>query len=176
MTAFLRLQQFLSCCIPKETQSSRRDLQGDGDLEQNPKGHTHSGIALTSGRPFLNRQSAKPKTADGCDYGSALLLEAGMGELLPNEMSSQHAAGYLAKQTKHAGRERMACLHARADRRAQFHHDHRTVLPFTGGCHRTAVRKFCRHAVGWAKNRAHAELPEETESGEQPATDCQIEA
>ena len=46
------------------------------------------------------RFAAKPKTADYYTYGSTLLLEAGMGGLLLNEISSQHAAGYIAKQAK----------------------------------------------------------------------------
>lgn len=43
---------------------------------------------------------AKPKTAEYYLYGKALLLEAGLGDLLLNQISSQHAAGYIAKQAK----------------------------------------------------------------------------
>jgi integrase len=43
---------------------------------------------------------SKPKTAEYYSYGIALLLEAEMGGLLLNEISSQHAAGYIAKQSK----------------------------------------------------------------------------
>lgn len=52
-------------------------------------------------KPYVKAHfAAKPKTADYYDYGTALLLEAGMGNLLLNEISSQHAAGYIAKQAK----------------------------------------------------------------------------
>ena len=43
---------------------------------------------------------AKPKTAEYYSYGAGLLLEAEMGGLLLNEINSQHAAGYIAKQSK----------------------------------------------------------------------------
>ena len=43
--------------------------------------------------------AAKPKTAEYYDYGVSLLLETGMGELPLNEISSQHAASYIAKQS-----------------------------------------------------------------------------
>ena len=43
--------------------------------------------------------AAKPKTAEYYDYGVSLLLETGMGELPLNEINSQHAAGYIAKQS-----------------------------------------------------------------------------
>jgi integrase len=52
-------------------------------------------------KPYVEAHfAAKPKTAEYYAYGTALLLEAGMGELLLNEISSQHAAGYIAKQSK----------------------------------------------------------------------------
>lgn len=52
-------------------------------------------------KPYVEAHfAAKPKTADYYTYGSTLLLEAGMGGLLLNEISSQHAAGYIAKQAK----------------------------------------------------------------------------
>ena len=44
--------------------------------------------------------TAKPKTAEYYAYGKTLLLQAGLGDLLLNQISSQHAAGYIAKQTK----------------------------------------------------------------------------
>jgi hypothetical protein len=44
--------------------------------------------------------SAKPKPVGYYAYGVALLLEAGMGELPLNEVTSQHAAGYIARQAK----------------------------------------------------------------------------
>ena len=44
--------------------------------------------------------AGKPKTAEYYRYGTALLREADMGGLLLNEISSQHAAGYIAKQSK----------------------------------------------------------------------------
>ena len=43
--------------------------------------------------------AAKLKTAQYYDYGVSLLLETGMGELPLNEITSQHAAGYIAKQS-----------------------------------------------------------------------------
>ena len=52
-------------------------------------------------KPYVEAHfAAKPKTAEYYAYGVALLLEAGMGELPMNEISSQHAAGYIAKQAK----------------------------------------------------------------------------
>jgi len=52
-------------------------------------------------KPYVEAHfAAKPKTAGYYTYGAALLLEAGMGELPLNEISSQHAAGYIAKQAK----------------------------------------------------------------------------
>jgi len=52
-------------------------------------------------KPYVEAHfAAKPKTAEYYAYGAVLLLEAGMGELLLNEISSQHAAGYIAKQAK----------------------------------------------------------------------------
>src|SRR6266496_2965779 len=52
-------------------------------------------------KPYVEAHfAAKPKTAEYYAYGVALLLEAGMGDLLINEISSQHAAGYIAKQSK----------------------------------------------------------------------------
>ena len=44
--------------------------------------------------------SAKPKTVDYYRYGIALLLKTGMGGLVLNQISSQHAAGYIAKHAK----------------------------------------------------------------------------
>jgi hypothetical protein len=44
--------------------------------------------------------SAKPKTADYYAYGVALLSEAGMGEMRLDEITSQHAAGFIAKQSR----------------------------------------------------------------------------
>lgn len=44
--------------------------------------------------------SAKPKTVDYYGYGVTLLVEAGLGDLHLNEINSQHAAGYIAKQAK----------------------------------------------------------------------------
>jgi integrase len=50
-------------------------------------------------KPYVEAHfSTKPKTAQYYDYGVSLLLETGMGELPLNEISSQHAAGYIAKQ------------------------------------------------------------------------------
>lgn len=43
--------------------------------------------------------AAKPKTSEYYDYGVSLLLGAGMGDLPLNEISSQHAAAYIAKQS-----------------------------------------------------------------------------
>jgi len=43
---------------------------------------------------------AKSKTAEYYRYGTVLLLEAGMGDLLLNEITSQQATGYIAKQAK----------------------------------------------------------------------------
>jgi hypothetical protein len=43
--------------------------------------------------------STKHKTAQYYEYGVSLLLETGLGELPLNEISSQHAAGYIAKQS-----------------------------------------------------------------------------
>src|SRR5271163_2211561 len=52
-------------------------------------------------KPYVEAHfGAKPKTAEYYSYGATLLLETGMGGLLLNEISSQHAAGYIAKQTK----------------------------------------------------------------------------
>jgi integrase len=52
-------------------------------------------------KPYVHAHlAAKPKTAEYYSYGSTLLLEAGMGALLLNEINSQHAAGYIAKQAK----------------------------------------------------------------------------
>jgi integrase len=52
-------------------------------------------------KPYVEAHfSAKPKTAEYYSYGTALLLEAEMGGLPLNEISSQHAAGYIAKQAK----------------------------------------------------------------------------
>ena len=52
-------------------------------------------------KPYVEAHfAAKPKTAEYYAYGTALLLEAEMGDLLLNEISSQHAAGYIAKQSK----------------------------------------------------------------------------
>jgi integrase len=51
--------------------------------------------------PYVEaHHSAKPKTADYYGYGVALLLEAGMGNLPLNQISSQHAVGYIAKHAK----------------------------------------------------------------------------
>ena len=51
--------------------------------------------------PYIEAHlSAKPKTVDYYGYGSDLLIEAGLGTLLLNQISSQHAAGYIAKHTK----------------------------------------------------------------------------
>jgi integrase len=52
-------------------------------------------------KPYIAAHfTAKPKTAEYYAYGVALLLEAEMGELLLNAISSQHAAAYIAKQSK----------------------------------------------------------------------------
>jgi len=52
-------------------------------------------------KPYVLAQlAAKPKTASYYIYGTALLLETGMGDLPLNEINSQHAAGYIAKQVK----------------------------------------------------------------------------
>jgi hypothetical protein len=52
-------------------------------------------------KPYVEAHfSAKPKTGEYYAYGTALLLEVGMGALPLNEISSQHAAGYIAKQRK----------------------------------------------------------------------------
>jgi integrase len=52
-------------------------------------------------KPYVEAHfSTKPKTAEYYSYGTALLLEAEMGELPLNEISSQHAAGYIAKQAR----------------------------------------------------------------------------
>jgi len=51
--------------------------------------------------PYIEAHlSAKPKTVGYYAYGSTLLNEAGMGSLTLNQISSQHAAGYIAKQAK----------------------------------------------------------------------------
>jgi integrase len=44
--------------------------------------------------------SSTPKTADYYTYGTALLLDAGMGELLLNEINSKHAAGFIARKKR----------------------------------------------------------------------------
>jgi len=44
--------------------------------------------------------ATKLKTAVYYGYGVSLLLEAGLGDLNLNEISSQHAAGYIAKQSQ----------------------------------------------------------------------------
>lgn len=52
-------------------------------------------------KPYVDAHfAAKPKTALYYGYGAALLKEAGLGDLLINEISSQHAAGYIAKRSK----------------------------------------------------------------------------
>ena len=52
-------------------------------------------------KPYVQAHfAAKPKTAEYYGYGTSLLLEADMGGLPLNEISSQHAAGYIAKQAK----------------------------------------------------------------------------
>jgi integrase len=52
-------------------------------------------------KPYVQAHfGAKPKTAEYYSYGAALLREAEMGGLLLNEISSQHAAAYIAKQSK----------------------------------------------------------------------------
>jgi len=52
-------------------------------------------------KPYVAAHFAsKPKTAEYYAYGAALLLETGIGELPLNEISSQHAAGYIAKQSR----------------------------------------------------------------------------
>jgi integrase len=52
-------------------------------------------------KPYVEAHfRTKPKTAEYYSYGVALLLEAEMGGLLVNEISSQHAAGFIAKQSK----------------------------------------------------------------------------
>jgi len=51
-------------------------------------------------KPYIAAHfAAKAKTAEYYAYGTALLLEAGLGGLLLNEISSQHAAAYIAKQS-----------------------------------------------------------------------------
>jgi integrase len=51
--------------------------------------------------PYVKASFAStPKTADYYGYGVSLLLDAGMGDLLLNEISSQHAAGFTAKQAR----------------------------------------------------------------------------
>ena len=51
--------------------------------------------------PYIEAHlSAKPKTVGYYAYGCTLLNEAGMGSLTLNQISSQHAAGYIAKQAK----------------------------------------------------------------------------
>ncbi|MGA7315787.1 MAG: tyrosine-type recombinase/integrase [Silvibacterium sp.] len=52
-------------------------------------------------KPYVETHfKAKPATALYYRYGVNLLLEAGMGALLLNEITSQHAVGYIAKQAK----------------------------------------------------------------------------
>jgi integrase len=51
--------------------------------------------------PYVQAHFAsKPKTAEYYVYGTTLLLEAGMGELLLSEINSQHGAGFIAKQAR----------------------------------------------------------------------------
>jgi integrase len=50
---------------------------------------------------FVQAQSAtKPKTAEYYKYGSVLLRQAGMGDLQLDEITSQHAAGFIARQSR----------------------------------------------------------------------------
>jgi integrase len=77
-------------------------------------------------KPYVEAHfTTKPKTAEYYAYGTALLLEAGLGELLLNEISSQHAAGYIAKQTKRS--------------------------PSTVNCGLRALRRSLRLAEEWGK-------------------------
>jgi integrase len=52
-------------------------------------------------KPYVEAHfAAKPKTALYYGYGIGLLKQAGLGELLLNEITSQHAAAYIAKQAQ----------------------------------------------------------------------------
>ena len=49
--------------------------------------------------------------------------------------------------------ERLRCFHAGADRGAQFHHNHSTVLPPASRRHRESIRKPLKWAQNWAHSR-----------------------
>lgn len=52
-------------------------------------------------KPHVKVEHAeKPKTRDYYNYGVELLLTAGMGDLLLNEINSKHATGYIAKKSE----------------------------------------------------------------------------
>src|SRR5262249_25746385 len=69
--------------------------------------------------------AAKPKTADSYKYGVELMLKAEMGKLRLDEITSQHAAGLIARYSK--------------------------LSPSTINCGLRTLRRALRLAVDWGK-------------------------